>query len=81
MTNETTIPLTQCCVQQSCVISTPYLGNLAPYGRHSMRSLLQQVATSNEWSEQLSSKHFSIHNIRASGHSIAVVVLCYGRTL
>ncbi len=33
----------------SCVALTLYLGNLAPSGRRSMRSLLQQVALLNKW--------------------------------
>lgn len=38
---------------RSCVALTLYLGNLAPSGRRSMRSLLQQVAILNEWSGSL----------------------------
>lgn len=53
MTNETTSPLTQQCVQQSCNALTLYLDNLAPSGRRSMRSLLQQVATLHEWAGPL----------------------------
>lgn len=53
MTNVTTSPLTQHCVQRSCNALTLYLGNLAPSGRRSMRSLLHQVAIMQGWSGPL----------------------------
>lgn len=37
----------------SCIALTLYLANLAPSGRRSMRSLLQQVALLNEWTGTL----------------------------
>ena len=37
----------------SCIALTLYLGNLAPSGRRSMRSLLLQVALLNKWQGSL----------------------------
>jgi site-specific recombinase XerD len=53
MTNETITTHVQHQQTQSCNALTLYLDNLAPSGRRSMRSLLQQVAMLNEWSGPL----------------------------
>lgn len=53
MTRITASTRTQHQQSPSCVALTLYLGNLAPSGRRSMRSLLQQVALLSEWSGTL----------------------------
>jgi integrase/recombinase XerD len=49
MNNKSTSRITPHQQSPSCVALTLYLGNLAPSGRRSMRSLLQQVAMLNKW--------------------------------
>lgn len=53
MNNKSTSCMTRHQQSPSCVALTLYLGNLAPSGRRSMRSLLQQVAMLNNWSGPL----------------------------
>jgi integrase/recombinase XerD len=53
MNNKAMTHITQHQQSSSCAALTLYLGNLAPSGRRSMRSLLQQVATLNKWSGPL----------------------------
>ncbi|TAL46356.1 MAG: site-specific integrase [Methylovulum sp.] len=53
MNNETTSPQHVHQYTQSCNVLTLYLDNLAPSGRRSMRSLLQQVAMMQGWSGEL----------------------------
>jgi integrase/recombinase XerD len=53
MNNKSTSRITRQQQTSSCVALTLYLGNLAPSGRRSMCSLLQQVAVLNKWSGPL----------------------------
>jgi integrase/recombinase XerD len=53
MNNKSTSRITRQQQTSSCVALTLYLGNLAPSGRRSMCSLLQQVAMLNKWSGPL----------------------------
>jgi integrase/recombinase XerD len=57
MNVETTLPLTRHRHERkssaSCTALTLYLDNLAPSGRRSMRSLLQQIAVINDWTGNL----------------------------